>query len=104
MANFKKFITLLVKESPKQVGINANNEAKVEILPVPVWIDMDECVGVQKKPLFKCDEDSGIHKYLKEHNIKDLYILILKRYTIANVIGPLNDGDKYFDTVLEPTI
>jgi hypothetical protein len=104
MANFKKFTTLLVKELPKQIGMNVNNGAKVEILPVPTWIDMDEVIGVQRRGFFECDENSDIRKYMTEHNIKDLYTLLLKRFTLINVIGPFNSGDKYFDTVLEPTI
>lgn len=102
--NFKKFITLLVKKLPKQVGMNANNGAKVEILPTPVWINIDEIVCVQKVALFKCDEDSDICKYLTEHNIKDLYILSGKGFTLINVVGPLGNGEGYFDTILEPTI
>lgn len=104
MKNFKKFITLSVKELPKQVGMNANNGAKVEILQLPVWVNVDEIICVQKQGLFKCNKDSDIHKYLAEHNIKDLYILSGKGFSLINIVGPFNDGDKYFDTILEPTI
>lgn len=104
MAEFKKFITLWVKELPKQVGMNANNRAKVEIVPTPVWINIDEIVCVQKIALFKCDKDSDMSKYLTEHNIKDLYILSGKGFSLVNVIGPLGNGDDYFDTMLQPTI
>jgi len=104
MANFKKFIALSVKELPKQVGINVNNGTKVEILSLPVWINIDDIICVQKKGLFKCDENSDIHKYLTENNIKDLYILSGKGFIIHNIVGPFNSGDKYFDTILEPTI
>lgn len=102
--NFKKFITLWVKELPKQVGIKADNGAKVEILPTPVWINIDEIVCVQKVALFKCDEDSDIRKYLTEHNIKDLYMLSGKGFNLINVVGPLGNGEGYFDTILEPTV
>lgn len=102
--NFKKFITLWVKELPKQVGMNTNNGAKVEILPVPVWINVDEIVCVQKMALFKCDEDSDARKYLTKHNIKDLYMLSGKGFNLANVVGPLGNGEDYFDAILQPTI
>ena len=104
MANFKKFITLLVKELPKQVAMNVTNKAKVEILQAPVWINMDEVVVVQKIGLFECDENSDMRKYLTEHNIKDLYILYTSTFHYLNIIGPLGDGDRYFDTILEPTV
>lgn len=104
MTNFKKFITLWVKELPKQVTMNVNNRAKVEILPVPVWINMDEVTCIQRMPLFKCDEDSDMRKYLTEHNIKDLYILSGRGFNFLNIVGPLNNGDEYFDILLEPTI
>lgn len=104
MAEFKKFVTLWVKELPKKVGMNNNNESKVEILPVPVWINMDEITCVQKQGLFKCNEDSDMRKYLTEHNIKDLYILSGKGFNLVNVVGPLGNGDDYFDTILQPTI
>lgn len=102
--NFKKFITLRVKELQKQVGINTNNGAKVEILQTPVWINIDEIVCVQKMALFKCDEDSDIRKYLTEHNIKDLYILSGYGFNPVTVVGPLGNGEGYFDTILEPTV
>lgn len=102
--NFKKFITLLAKELPKQVGMNVNNRAKVEILSVPVWINVDEIVCVQKQGLFECNENSDMRKYLTEHNIKDLYILSGKGFNLVNVVGPFNDGDGYFDTILQPTV
>ena len=102
--NFKKFITLWVKDLPKQIGMNVNNGAKVEISPVPVWVNIDKVVCVQKQALFECDKDSDMRKYLTEHNIKDLYILSGIGFNLVNVVGPLGNGDEYFDTILQPTI
>lgn len=76
--NFKKFISLFVKELPKTVGMGAKDGSRYEIVSEPIWIDIDNVCCVYKQPLYKHKENTELRKYLKEHNISNLYVIIGK--------------------------
>lgn len=102
MGNFKKFITLWVKDLKPQVGLTPGGKMHSEVIQKPVWVDMDNVVCIQEQAIFESKENEDLRNYLKEHNIDSLFIFHGKGFILANVIEPVGKG--YFDILLKPTI